>query len=95
MTVRLSAAAQLDLFQIAMEGLDRFGAHQVARYETGLQKTFDLLGRNPKIAPEHAEYTPPVRIYPYRAHVIIYLIVENDIFVLRICHSRDDWTRHA
>jgi toxin ParE1/3/4 len=93
MSVKLSAAAQLDLFQIATEGLERFGPHQVARYEAGLQKAFDLLARNPKIASEHSEYTPPVWIYPFQAHVIIYFIVEEDIFIVRVCHSRDDWTR--
>ncbi len=93
MTVRLSQAAQLDLFQIALDGLDQFGPHQVAKYEAGLQVVLGTLEANPRLAAERADHDPPVRIHPYQAHVIIYRIDDTGIFVLRVCHAREDWTR--
>ena len=95
MPIRLSAAAQLDLFQIALDGLDMFGPVQTERYEAGLNKTLDFLSRNPRAAQEYDEYTPPVRICPYQAHVIIYRIEDDSVFVIRVCYSREDWTRFA
>ncbi len=94
MTYRLSSAAQFDLFRIAFDGLDLFGARQVAKYETGLKHTLDVLAQYPRAAPERDEYSPPVRIHPFQAHVIVFRIEDNDdIFILRICHAREDWTR--
>ena len=93
MAYRLSTAAQFDLFKIALDGLEQFGPSQVARYEAGLQKTLERLSRNPRLATEHQEYSPPVRTFPFRAHVIIYRIEEDEIFVIRICNAREDWTR--
>ena len=95
MAVKLSAAAQFDLFQIAMEGLDQFGPAELAKYEAGLQKTLDTLSRNPRITVEYDSYHPPVRIHPFQAHIIIYRIENEDVFVVRVCHSREDWTRFA
>lgn len=95
MAIKLSTAAQMDLFHIAVDGLDIFGPAQTERYEAGLNKTLEFLARNPRATAEHGEYTPPVRVCPYQAHIIIYRIEDDDVFVVRICHSREDWTRFA
>ena len=93
MAIRLTGPAQHDVYRIAVEGLDRFGGHQVAKYEAGLNNTLAFLSDYPYAAAEHQEYNPPVRIYPYEAHIIIFEVVAGDVVVLRICHAREDWTR--
>ena len=93
MTIRLTKPAQHDIYRIAVEGLERFGAHQLAKYEVGLNNRLLFLSDYPHAATEHREYNPPVRIYPYEAHIIIFEVIDGDVVVLRICHSREDWTR--
>jgi toxin ParE1/3/4 len=91
--IRLSAAAQYDLVKIALDGLEKFGPYQVERYEAGLNKLMDQLAHNPNMAAEHTQYDPPVRMFPYQSHIILFRVDDGDIFVLRICHAREDWTR--
>lgn len=93
MAVKLSNAAQRDLFDIALDGLDKFGPRQAEIYETGLVKCLDTLDRNPRIGSEHDDYVPPVRMFPYQSHVVVYRIEDAGIFIIRICHAREDWTR--
>ena len=93
MGIRLTTSAQRDIYRIAAEGLERFGEHQVAKYQTGLNNALVFLSDYPYAAAEHREYKPPVRIYPYEAHVIIFEVSDGDVVVLAICHAREDWTR--
>ncbi|WP_438985218.1 type II toxin-antitoxin system RelE/ParE family toxin [Aequoribacter sp.] len=38
------------------------------------------------------ELSPPVRVHPFRSHIIIYTQENNgDIFIVRVRHSREDW----
>jgi len=76
-----------------MDGLDQFGPLQVEKYEAGLTKTFEFLGRTPHAAAEHDEYDPPVCIYPFYAHVIIYRLDGDEVVIMRICAAREDWTK--
>lgn len=39
------------------------------------------------------EFEPPVRIHPWKAHVIVYVIEGDDILVVRVRHGREDWAR--
>jgi toxin ParE1/3/4 len=91
--IRLTKPAQHDLYRIAVDGLERFGAYQLAEYEAGLNDTLIFLSEYPYAAEEHSEYRPPVRIYPYKAHIIIFEVIDNDVVVIRVCNAREDWTR--
>jgi len=57
-----------------------------------LFKTLDLIASTPRIARERDEISPPIRIHPFKAHLIIYQI-ENDeaVFIIRIRHAFEDW----
>ncbi|MCA0338113.1 MAG: type II toxin-antitoxin system RelE/ParE family toxin, partial [Proteobacteria bacterium] len=38
------------------------------------------------------EISPPVRIHPFKAHLVVYRIKEDgSVFVIRIRHSHEDW----
>lgn len=93
MTLVLSAAAETDLIDIYIEGARRFGITQAERYLDRLEKMIQLIGDTPRIARERPEITPPVRVHPIAAHLIIYLIEESGrVRILRIRHHREDWT---
>lgn len=73
-----------------------FGAAQPRRYHDELFTTFGLIAANPRIARERLEISPPVRIYPFKAHLIVYLIEKADnILIGRVRHGHEDWAGDA
>jgi toxin ParE1/3/4 len=93
MACRLSRKAAADVRHIYTESIRQFGPAQAARYHARLRRTFDLLVDSPELARERVELSPPVRVHPCGSHVVIYLIEEDGgILIVRVRHSREDWT---
>ncbi len=92
MRFSLSVQAEEDIIAIAEEGARMFGSAQARRYHDELFAVLDLLAANPRLAREREEILPPVRIHPFKAHLVVYRIEENGaIFVIRIRHGHEDW----
>lgn len=92
MTYRLSRQADEDIVNLYVEGARLFGMAQAEGYHRELTALFNLLAANPLIARERAEIRPPVRIHPFRSHLVIYLMEKGgDVFILRIRHSHENW----
>ena len=89
---RLSAAADADLDAIFWQGLEQFGVARTQRYLEEFEHAFAHLARFPEAARLRTELTPAVRAYPLEAHVIIYEIDDNGVFVIRIRSGRENWT---
>lgn len=89
---RVRPAAQADLAAIWRHGARTWGAAQADRYADGLFALFDLLAQFPEMARERAEFTPPVRIHPSGAHLVIYLDGGQGIEIVRILHAHQDLT---
>ena len=51
----------------------------------------DVLCSHPEIARERTEIDPPVRLHPYRSHLIIYRIEGDHLVIIRVVHSRQHW----
>lgn len=69
-----------------------FGPVQAKRYHSDLFNTLDLIAKNPQMAREREEISPPVHIYPFKAHLIIYQIKESGaVFVIRIRNAFEEW----
>lgn len=92
MRFRLSVEAEEDIIAIAEQGVAMFGSAQARRYHDDLFATLDLIAANPRMAREREEISPPVRIHPFQAHLIVYRVEESGaIFVIRIRHGHEDW----
>ncbi|MBU1374573.1 MAG: type II toxin-antitoxin system RelE/ParE family toxin [Alphaproteobacteria bacterium] len=91
MAFRLSLAARQDIVDIYLHSENAFGEAQADRYLADLESTFAFLADHPFAARQRVELTPPVRIHPYRAHVIVYRLDGDDILILRLRHGREDW----
>jgi len=90
---RLTVEAQRDLIGIIEAGARLFGVAQATRYNEELFTLFDLIAANPKLARERLEITPPVRVHPFKAHLVVYLVDElGDVLILRIRHGHEDWS---
>jgi toxin ParE1/3/4 len=93
---RLSFEAEEDIIGLAEDGLRLFGLAQARRYHDELFAVFDLIAGNPRMARERLELSPPMRIHPFKAHLVIYRIEEDgDILVVRVRHGHEDWVRDA
>ena len=91
MPYRLSEPAENDIRRIYVEGALRFGAGQADAYFDRLMDTFELIEANPLIARERTEIAPSIRVHPVGTHVIVYEIIDAEVRILRIRHSREDW----
>lgn len=92
MVFNLSAQAEEDIIAIAEHSIVIFGPIQAKRYHSDLFNTLDLIAKNPQMAREREEISPPVRIHPFKAHLIIYQIEESGaVFVIRIRNAFEDW----
>ncbi|MEF0942871.1 type II toxin-antitoxin system RelE/ParE family toxin [Rhizobium sp. BR 362] len=87
----LSVESEGDIIAIAQQGVRMFGSAEARRYHDELFATLDLIAANPRMAREREEISPPVRIHPFKSHLITYRIEENGVFVIRIRHGHEDW----
>ncbi|WP_410202589.1 type II toxin-antitoxin system RelE/ParE family toxin [Escherichia coli] len=92
-SLRLTPQAEGDMEEIWLRGAVEWSPEQADRYVDGITAVFGLLCTMPGIARERLEFSPPVRIHPSGAHLIIYRIVADQIDVLRILGGRQNWFR--
>jgi toxin ParE1/3/4 len=90
--VTLRPAAEADLAEIWDYTVEAWSEEQADVYLTGLGQAFDRLAQFPEMARLRMEFTPPVRILSYQSHLIVYLAEDDLIDVIRILHSRANWT---
>ena len=88
---RLTPAAQADLGGIWDYTARMWSPDQADTYLRGLGEKFLILCRHPEIARERPEIDPPVRLHPYRSHLIIYRIEADHLAIIRVVHGRQNW----
>lgn len=91
MSYRLTGAAEADLLAIYTAGVRDYGYTQAETYFTGIEQAFKFLAEYPRAARERIEIRPPVRAFRYKAHLVIYRLVTEEVLILRIRHGREDW----
>jgi toxin ParE1/3/4 len=92
MGFRLSLEAENDIIGIAEMGIRLFGEQQALIYHDGLFDVFELIASNPRMARLRQELSPPMRIYPFKAHLIVYREYDDDeVLIVRIRHGHEDW----
>ena len=94
MSYTLFSKAEDDIISIFVEGAREFGIDQAQAYHLSLSNIFELLSKNPELAQQRYEINPPVRIYPFQSHLIVYLIDDSDILVIRVRHQKEDWANN-
>lgn len=91
MSYRLSRAAEADLIDIYLYGLQEFGAATADAYHARLEACFELLAEFPMLARERTEIDPPIRVHPVGKHLVIYLVAQHDVLIVRVRHQSEDW----
>ncbi|MDM7978766.1 MAG: type II toxin-antitoxin system RelE/ParE family toxin [Rhizobium sp.] len=87
----LAPEAQRGLETVWAYGAETCSTDQADRYLDELVQAFDRVARSPTLFRERLEFMPPVRIYPYRGHLIVYVGLEGQVTILRILGGRQDW----
>ena len=93
MSCQFSKKAATDITNIYMSGAQNFGIAQADTYHAGLERVFEFLAENPLAVRESKEFLPPVRIHPYKAHVVVFKISGNGILIVRVLHGHQDLKR--
>ena len=91
MRLSYSAEAVRDIYEAHIFGTFTFGATQADKYIDRLRSTIDFLLEFPLIARERPNTRPPVRLYPYIAHNIIYRLTDDELLVVRVLHHSANW----
>jgi len=91
---RISELAQSDLENITRYTRDQWGRDQRDRYMLAMETQFEVLAQNPRLAAERVDYDPPVRIYKYEKHLIVYAINDGGILIIRVLHQSMDVAAH-
>ena len=89
---RYRPAALSDLEDIWSFTAQRWSPDQADAYVTDLAAAIDRLSANPGIVRERIEFTPTVRIYNFKAHIVIFRDEGDHLDIIRIRHEREDWT---
>lgn len=92
MPLRFTRAADADILNMMIEGIERFGPAQADAYAEGLKTACRAIEDNPEIVRLRTEFTPPVRIYRYSSHIIVYVTDGEGVLVVRVRHGREDWS---
>ncbi len=91
MGYEISELAKADIIRLYAVGVVNFGVLQAEAYSLGLFESFEKIAKNPTLYRERSELSPAVRVCSYGSHVIIYTIKHNQISIIRVRHSREDW----
>lgn len=86
--ILLSLAAEADLLDIFEWGAEQFGEAAAAAYRDALIEALELLRRYPFAGRARPDAADGVRSRPFRSHVILYEVVEEDVLVLGFVHGR-------
>ena len=57
---------------------------------TNLKQHFSFWLRSHSLAVSALEFIPPVRIYNYARHLVVYLVVDDGINIVRVLHKNMD-----
>ena len=91
---RVSRAALADIREVGRYTQQQWGKVQRRLYLDEMNNRFQFLAENSAIAPERRSFDPPVRIYPFQKHLIVFVMEEGGILILRILHQRMDVSAH-
>ncbi|HTN63170.1 MAG TPA: type II toxin-antitoxin system RelE/ParE family toxin [Devosia sp.] len=87
MKLRFSREADADIGLIYFDSAISFGIRQADAYREGLLGSLRFISEHPYSVPERRNLKRPVRVHPYEAHLIAYLIDDEGVFVVRVVHG--------
>lgn len=88
----LTSKAALDIELLYEDGLLKFGRSIADQYIHELKTILTLIAENPQIARVRHEITPPARVHPFNAHVIVYTLNDGNLpLILGVKSAKSAW----
>ena len=91
---RLSRRAATDLEDIADYTIKQFGVEQARVYRDSLKSCFQRLANNPKVGRKAEQLAHGLRRFEHQAHIVFYTVDDDELYVVRVLHSRMDVRRY-
>lgn len=88
---RLTDRAMIDLDAVGEYGGQVYGRAAADAYLTEMRSLFDLLADHPYMSRERTETARPLRLHRFRAHHILYTVIDEDVLIVRIVGAMQDW----
>ncbi|MEQ8246281.1 MAG: type II toxin-antitoxin system RelE/ParE family toxin [Alphaproteobacteria bacterium] len=86
---RLTVAADSDLSDIALYGIETFGAERAERYLKDIERRFEDLAAAPYLYPAIDHIRPGYRRSVCGVHSIYYRLDGEDVEIVRVLRSQD------
>ena len=91
---RLTPKAADDLDGIYEYTITNFGLGQARDYLNGPHRRFGDLAERPALGRGADRLAPELRRYPYRSHVVFYMLENEGVLIVRVLHESMDAPRH-
>lgn len=78
------------MFAIQTIGARQFRQRQTDIFLDGLTELFKTIALFPFLARERQDFAQPVRIHPYKNHVVAYRIENDVVKIVRVLYNRQD-----
>lgn len=92
--IELTLAAERDLIDVYMYGIEHFGHSQAERYAETLNGKMAVAADNPSFGADYSFVRDGLWRYECVSHAIYYRTTASGILVLRILHGRMDPGQH-
>lgn len=92
--VEFSRAAERDLIDIYLHGIERFGPAQAERYLNAINAKVEMAASHPDFGANYGAIQSGLRRYQAVSHAIYFQPTPSGILVLRVLHGRMDPGRH-
>ncbi|CAK7255016.1 MULTISPECIES: type II toxin-antitoxin system RelE/ParE family toxin [unclassified Shinella] len=87
---RFTESAEKDVDAILAYTITTWGDAQAEAYIGGLYRVLDLLAERPALGRLRPELAPGLRSFPYREHLLFYMLFEDTVLVVRILAARQN-----
>jgi toxin ParE1/3/4 len=91
---RISKRADTDILQIVIYTTEHFGTRQAQRCHAGLERTFQVLARNPGRGRSTPEVGSNLWRCNYESHIVFYRPSTDGVLIVRVLHQAMDAARH-
>ncbi|HTM78714.1 MAG TPA: type II toxin-antitoxin system RelE/ParE family toxin [Devosia sp.] len=89
MKLRFSREADADLGSIYFDSVISFGIRHADAYRDGLMDSLRFISEHPYAVPERKNLKRPMRVHPYEAHLIAYLIEDEGSLSFVLCTATE------
>ena len=91
---KLTPDAQLDLLNINRFTIREWGKAQAKNYISGLKSTIKTLSETPTLGKHPANMEEDISCFPYKSHVIYYVLNNKYLVVFAVLHGSMSPNRH-